>query len=116
MPIPKHNTIGLLLALTLAGASVIGEAAAQPTCLSDWSVAGPIVRREGLATIEQVGQLAQQISALTIVNSALCRTGGRYVYRLVVRDHAGKMRTLFVDAKTPFKSRRDRVDAVKEVP
>lgn len=70
--------------------------------MADWSEAGPIVRREGLVPIEQVSRMARELSAGTIVNSTLCRTDDRYVYRLLVRGHDGALRVLFVDARQPF--------------
>jgi hypothetical protein len=75
-------------------------------CISDWSEAGPIVRREGLATMERVGRLASDKASLEIVTSALCQSDSGYVYRLRVRGgHDGgkaALKTLFVDARQPF--------------
>lgn len=87
----------------LLGALVISiPSSAQQTCIADWSEAGPIVRREGLATIESVGRLARDRASVQIVTSALCRAQDRYVYRLTVRGGEGTLRTLVVDARRPF--------------
>ena len=76
--------------------------AQQPGCIADWSEAGPIVRREGLAPIERVGRLARDRASVEIVTSTLCRAEDRYVYRLTVRGGHGALRTLVVDARRPF--------------
>lgn len=75
----------------------------SPTCIPNWSEAGPIVRSEGLATIEKVGRLARDRAYVEIVNSTLCKTEDkRYVYRLTVRGNQGALRTMIVDARQPF--------------
>lgn len=78
-----------------------GPAPAQPNCIADWSEAAPIVRREGLATMERVGRIMRDGAAMSIVTSALCTSDGRYVYRLIVRGAGGSLRTLIVDARQP---------------
>lgn len=75
---------------------------AQHTCIVDWSEAGPIVRREGLASIEQVGRLVRDRRSGEVVTSALCRAEDRYYYRLTVRAEHGTLRTVVVDARKPF--------------
>ncbi len=87
-----------MAALCLAPAPLL----AQQSCIADWSDAGPIVRREGLAPIEQVGRLARDRASVEIVTSTLCRNDDRYVYRLTVRGGRGGLRTLVVDARKPF--------------
>lgn len=71
-------------------------------CFSSWSEAAPVVKREGLATIERVNRLARDRAAAQIVNGKLCQDSGRYVYRLVVREANGPLKTLVVDAREPF--------------
>ena len=91
-----------IAACTLAAAIVL-PAAAQANCIADWSEAAPIVRREGLATIEHVGRMARDKAAGQIVSSMLCRDQKRYFYRVVVRQtRGGSLKTLVVDAKEPF--------------
>ena len=92
----------LISALLMAAGGATPPARAQQSCFADWSEAGPIVRREGLATIERVGRIVRDRDASEIVNSALCTTEGRYVYRLTVRGGQGALKTLVVDARQPF--------------
>jgi uncharacterized membrane protein YkoI len=80
----------------------VDPAAAQSTCYSDWSVARPIIRREDLATVERVSELAEEREVGEIVKTTLCRERGRFVYRLMVRRPSGKVRTMVVDARRPF--------------
>ena len=91
-------------AVALLAVMVLGSSAArsQLTCFADWSEAGPIVRREGLAPMELVDRLARDRSAVQILRSTLCREHDRYVYRLTVRGGEGTLRTMFVDARHPF--------------
>lgn len=77
-------------------------AAAQSNCYTDWSVARPIIKRERLATVERLSELALEKDAGDIVKTTLCRDRGRFVYRLMVRNSHGALRTLVVDAKRPF--------------
>jgi uncharacterized membrane protein YkoI len=88
----------LLLAAVRAGT----PAAAQSTCYTDWSVARPIIKRERLATVERLSELAFEQDAGDIVKTTLCRDRGRFFYRLMVRNSHGALRTLVVDAKRPF--------------
>jgi uncharacterized membrane protein YkoI len=94
--------IAAATAAVLGAMAGVAPASAQQTCIRDWSEAGPIVRREGLAPIERVGRLARDRSSVEIVRSTLCRDQDRYVYRLTVRGDGGALRTLVVDARKPF--------------
>lgn len=100
----RHKTIPSAAANALLAATLITctSANAQLACISDWSEAAPIVRREGLVPIEHVDRLARDRSSVQILRSALCRDQDRYVYRLTVRGGEGVMRTLVVDARHPF--------------
>ena len=75
---------------------------ADDTCIEDWSKAAPIVKAEGLATVETVTRLAASRLSGDVVKVTLCRDGGRYVYRLVVRTGGGRHSSLTVDAIEPF--------------
>ena len=100
-----HHQIIAAVALLSAGIGVSTPVKAQQPqqgCVSDWTQAAPIVRREGLATIERVGRIMHDKAAGEIINSALCTIEGRYVYRLTVRGGQGRLKTLVVDARQPF--------------
>lgn len=99
----KWGRLNLAICCVVLAATTLGEGArAQQTCILDWSEAGPIVRKEGLAPIERVSKLAKDRAAVEIVGSALCRAEERYVYRLTVRADHGVLRTIVVDARKPF--------------
>jgi uncharacterized membrane protein YkoI len=76
--------------------------AAQSGCYADWSVAAPIVRKEGLATVEALSRLAQARISGDIVKTTLCREKGGFVYRLVIRSPQGRLFNRTVDARAPF--------------
>ena len=83
-------------------AAAIAPARAGETCMTDWSLAAAVVRKEGLTTVEQLSKLAHKSGAGDIVRTTLCEDGGTYVYRLVVKDRNGQLKSLTVDARKPF--------------
>lgn len=92
----------------LASLVIIGAAALLPvsaeagTCYADWSVAAPIVRKEGLTTVEKLASLGEGRLPGVIVKTTLCEEGGGFVYRLVLRDLHGKLSNRTVNARSPF--------------
>jgi uncharacterized membrane protein YkoI len=78
------------------------QTAAAAGCYVDWSVAAPIVRKEGLATVETLARLAQARISGDIVKTTLCEEKGGFVYRLVIRDSGGRLSNRTVDARAPF--------------
>lgn len=98
----KLTAMFLVLA-TGAGLAAASPAAAQPErCIPDWSVATPIVRKEGLIAVEQLGPLARSRAAGEIVNTTLCLEKGRYVYRILLKGGGGPLKSMTVDARRPF--------------
>ena len=93
------RAIFLLLGLTRASFAAF---AANDACFSDWSAASILVKAEGLVTIEQLTKLAPSKLGGEIVRSTLCETKTGFVYKLVVRDKSGIVKSLIVDAKHPF--------------
>ena len=96
-PLPTLSL--MLLALTLAASQSLAQADA---CFSDWSAASVLIRTEGLVTIDHLTKLAPAKLGGEVVRSALCETKSGYVYKLIVRDKSGQLKTHVVDAKTPF--------------
>ena len=125
----KINTFATLAALTVAALTVSGPAGAAdkaaprappppaqvvpqarintavvPTdhCIESWSDAAPIVRSEALVAVRDVHEQVRQRRIGDLVKATLCQEGGRYVYRLVVRETSGRITPLTVDARKPF--------------
>jgi uncharacterized membrane protein YkoI len=71
-------------------------------CYADWSIAAPIVRKEGLTSVEVLSRLAEAKISGDIVKTTLCEEKGGFVYRLVIRDPTGRFKSRTVDARTPF--------------
>jgi hypothetical protein len=95
----------LLAVLTVAAAAAAGPAMADgpSKCFTSWSEAAPIVKREALAAVEQVSALARpSLSGAEIIKTTLCEQQGRYVYHLVIREAAGQIKLVAVDARSPF--------------
>lgn len=98
----RKSRCSAICLLTLLAGVIAAPAVAQETCISDWSKAAPMVKEEGLATVERVTELARSKVKGDVVKVTLCREEGRYVYRLVVRAPTGQHKSLTVDAKEPF--------------
>ena len=92
----------ITLAVALLVCALAPDRAAAAGCYVDWSVAAPIVRKEGLATVETLARLAQARISGDIVKTTLCEEKGGFVYRLVIRDSGGRLSNRTVDARAPF--------------
>jgi uncharacterized membrane protein YkoI len=90
-----------LYLITMALILVSSPAAAESRCINDWSEAAPIVRNEGLYTVEKLTSEARGKIAGNIVKTTLCQDDGVWVFRLIVRVK-GHLKMMTVDAKTPF--------------
>jgi hypothetical protein len=95
--------IGLLISLLFAAAlPSTSSAGDEPGCIADWSVAAPIVRKEGLVSVEELStQIRAKLDA-SIVKTTLCQEKGGYAFRLVVRGAEGQLKSLILDARAPF--------------
>jgi len=91
-----------LIAVLIAVAASLPIRAEAGGCYADWSVAAPIVRKEGLATVSALWKRAQGNISGDIVKTTLCEENGGFVYRLVIRDANGRLFNRKVDARAPF--------------
>ena len=98
--LPLRVVVGaaLLVAATQSGAAVAEE------CLTDWGAAGAIVRAQKLMTVTELSKSAGSQVAGEIVKTTLCKDGDDYVYKLVVRDAKGQLKTVVVDARAKGKA------------
>jgi len=94
--------IATAAAFVLAGAAVASAPARAGACYPDWSDAAPIVKKEGLSTIEALAKTAKAKLSGDIVKTTLCEEGGGFVYRLLIREPAGRLVNRTVDARVPF--------------
>jgi hypothetical protein len=91
--------IAPLLAAALPAQSSVGQ---EQGCIADWSIAAPIVRKEGLVSVEELSaQIRERLDA-SIVKTTLCQEKGDYAFRLVVRGAQGQLKSLTLDARAPF--------------
>ncbi|MFA5900733.1 MAG: hypothetical protein WC829_16660 [Hyphomicrobium sp.] len=93
-----------ILALILCCATVFNSASTAPAaCITDWSIAAPIVYKEKLTTVEALSRIAaDRLAGSSIVRTALCEADGAFYYRIVMRDSHGRLSTHSVDARAPF--------------
>lgn len=92
---PYAMCVGLLAAAT--------PAAAEPGhCYPNWTEAAPIVARERLVTVATLTELARSRLPGDMVRATLCRVETKFVYRIVVREPQGPMRSHTLDARKPF--------------
>jgi uncharacterized membrane protein YkoI len=93
----KLATFALVLALPVRAAP-----AEASSCFDDWSDAAPVMLQEGLLGTKELHALARQRLPGDLVRITLCQEGGRYIYRLLMRDARGRLNTVTVDARKPF--------------
>jgi uncharacterized membrane protein YkoI len=92
----------IIAASLLLGTVVLATSPAQAAgCYADWSEAAPIVMKEGLTTIEVLAQTARAKISGDIVKTTLCEENGGFVYRLLIREPAGRLVNRTVDARLP---------------
>jgi hypothetical protein len=82
--------------MTLAGPRV-GPAWAE-TCYADWGAASQIVRQFKLMTVDQLAKEATGQLGGQIVKTTLCKDGDDYIYKIVVRDAKGALKTVVMGA------------------
>jgi uncharacterized membrane protein YkoI len=95
----------ICLSLAILAGTGVGAAQADTTkCFATWSEADAVARKEALVAVEQVSALARtSLSGAEVVKTTLCEeAAGRFVYRLVLREAKGQLRTVNVDARKPF--------------
>ncbi len=92
-----RRPVFVVTALVLASA----PAQAASRCINDWSEAAPIVRSEGLYTVEKLTAEARQHIKGSIIKTTLCQDDATWVFRLIVRVK-GNLKMMTVDAKNPF--------------
>ena len=93
----------LLVMLAIATLGQPTQAFADPDeCYSDWSLAAPVVKKESLASVEELGRLARIHVPGELLKATLCLDKGHFIYRVVVREPNGTVRNLSIDAKKPF--------------
>jgi hypothetical protein len=98
MPTLKIDLLAVALAFAVGGGALPAYA---DDCYADWGLAGEIVRREKLVTVQQLTQANAAGLIEPIVKTTLCKDGDDYVYKLVVRDAKGQLKTVVVDARNP---------------
>ena len=98
-----NSRIAIILFALSTVAAVPAKADSASKCFASWSDAAPVVKREALVAVEQVSTLARpSLSGAEIVKTTLCEDQGRYIYRLLVRETKGQLKTVLVDARAPF--------------
>ena len=69
-------------------------------CWSDWSEAAVIVRRETLTPVDRVTKLVRdKHPGGEIIKLTLCEERGKFVYRVVLREKQGQLKSELMDAK-----------------
>jgi uncharacterized membrane protein YkoI len=93
------NLAVAVLAATLAPLAAFGQ---SDPCFADWATAGAVVKAQGLVTVDELTKQAPAKLGGEVVRSTLCESKGSYRYKLVIRDPAGHVKTVTVDARMPF--------------
>lgn len=90
--------IGMTAALVGAAATL--TCADADECLTDWGMAGQIVRRQNLITVEEVSRSLASGGIGELVKTTLCRSDNGYFYRLVIRSPTGRLKTTVINARS----------------
>jgi hypothetical protein len=85
--------------VTAAVVLPLGPASAVD-CLTDWGMAGQIVRRNNLITVEEVSRSLAADGVGELVKTTLCRSDDGYFYRLVIRSPTGQLKTTVMNAES----------------
>jgi hypothetical protein len=88
------------VAVFTAAAVMLPGSVCAEDCMNDWGMAGQIVRRENLITVEEVSKSLAADGIGQLVKTTLCRSDTGYFYRLVVRMPTGQLRTTVMEAKS----------------
>ena len=92
--------IGRAVFASAAAMVLLQGPALADDCLNDWGLAGEIVRREKLITVEEVYKSLAADGIGQIVKSTLCHSDTGYVYRLVIRGPTGQLKSTVMSAKS----------------
>ena len=95
----------MLVSALMMGAAIPDANANSPQrfdCVRDWAAASEIVAREKLAAVASLSDAARAAGRDQIVKSTLCEVDGQFVYRVILRDQRGRLKTETVDARAPF--------------
>ncbi len=68
------------------------------TCYADWGAASQIVKQFKLMTVDQLAKEASGQLGGQIVKTTLCKDGDDYIYKIVVRDAKGALKTVVMGA------------------
>lgn len=74
-------------------------AARADNCVTDWGMAGQIVRQQNLVTVEEMSRSLAADGIGKLVKTTLCRSEAGYFYRLVIKSPTGELRTTVMTAK-----------------
>lgn len=92
---------GIMSAVSVmsAAALLLPGAARADDCLTDWGMAGQIVRREKLITVQEVSRSLAADGIGEVVKTTLCRSPDGYFYRIVIRGPSSQLRTTIITAR-----------------
>lgn len=93
-----------LLTAVAVGAAVVASSAwaavaKAEDCMPDWGQAGAIVRAEKLLSVNELTKLVAEDIGGTIIQATLCKDSDDYIYKLVVKDKTGQLKTVVLDAR-----------------
>ncbi|CCB65592.1 MULTISPECIES: hypothetical protein [unclassified Hyphomicrobium] len=92
--------LGKAAAFGAAAALLPWSTACALDCMTDWGMAGQIVRRQNLITVEEVSRSLAADGVGVLVKTTLCRSDDGYFYRLVIRSPTGQLKTTVMNAKS----------------
>lgn len=82
----------------LVSAVTSGPADSAEMCYADWGAAAQIVKQFNLITVDQLAKAGAGQLDGQIVKTTLCKDGDDYIYKVVVRDAKGQLKTVVLGA------------------
>ena len=93
----RQLALAAMAALAAAWAPSPSHAQAEGACVP-WSQARGVVAQNQLRSVRGVRKVIENRYGGQVIHANLCRSGGRFVYRLVIMEPGGNVRNVEVNA------------------
>jgi uncharacterized membrane protein YkoI len=99
-PLPSAQAANQPLSTQVAPSQLDARLVTEVKCWADWSEAAVIVRREALMPVERVSKMAgAKHPDAEVIKVTLCEDQGKFVYRLLLRERQGQLKSEVLDAR-----------------
>ena len=89
----------LITAMIFAGSFSALAVIAETDCLA-WANARPVIASKSLIPVKAIRQLVRNRIKGQMIHANLCRSGDKFIYKLVFLSPTGQVKNVTVDAQT----------------